>query len=166
MTVWRSMSSTSTDTLADKTATSVDDLCEFLARTHDEKASPLCEFARLFFAQVPRALLAERRMDQLAAVTESAFRFLERSRPSQVNVEVTDPEEDSMAWEATATVIRVEVGDRPFIVDTIRELLAEEKIDILAFLYPVFRVERGADGEILEVGEPTAEGDLEALIHC
>ncbi len=146
-------------------AATVDALCDHLQRTRDDAL--LCEFARLFFAKVPRPLLQERRIEDLAAMTEGAYRFLRRSRPEQVNVEVVNPDEEG--WSAPVTVIRAEVGDRPFIVDTIREYLAAESLAILHYLYPTFHVERDAAGELVAVGAAEEEGvdprTLEALDH-
>ncbi|HET7276396.1 MAG TPA: NAD-glutamate dehydrogenase [Longimicrobiaceae bacterium] len=159
--------STSTDTSAASTISaneaSVDDLCDLLARTQEEDSALLCQFARLFFAKVPRQLLKERQIEELGALTIGAFRFLQESRPELVNVQVQNPEEEG--WEAPVTLIRAEVGDRPFIVDTIREYLSAENIAIQHYIYPVLRVQRDESGRIVEIGEPSG-GNLEALIHC
>jgi glutamate dehydrogenase len=144
--------------------TQVDDLCQHLERTH-AVSDPrlLCEFARLFFAKVPRQLLLERSIDDLAALTVGAFRFLQEARNDEVNVQILNPEEEG--WTAPVTLIRAEVGDRPFIVDTIREYLSAENIAIQHYIYPVLRVERDEDGMLTDVGGAT-HGDMEALVHC
>ena len=59
----------------------VDDLCSRLAALPREDSTALCAFARIFFAKVPPALLAERSADQLAGMTVGAWEFLQRSRP-------------------------------------------------------------------------------------
>lgn len=167
--------------------TSVEDVCSFIQSTQAKDAALLCDFARLFFAKVPRQLLQERDPEMLAAMTLGAFRFLQRSRPEEVNVEVTSPA--SEGWDVPVTVIRAEVGDRPFIVDSIREYLSAENIAIQHYIYPVLRVRRDAQGNLLAVSaprdrhrayavgaepesklaqdQPEAEhATLEALIHC
>jgi glutamate dehydrogenase len=143
-------------------AVTVDELCEHLTRLGRADNALLCEFARTFFAKAPRHLLEERAPDQLAAMTVGAWEFLRRARPDQVNVEVIDPEQEG--WNAGVTVLRAEVGDRPFIVDTIREYLAGQDLPIHQYVYPVVRVRRDAAGEIVEVGGE--EGTLEALTHA
>jgi glutamate dehydrogenase len=96
-------------------------------------------------------------------MTLGAWEFLNRARPDQVNVEVADPRDEG--WKAPVSVIRAEVGDRPFIVDTIREYLTGENVPILQYVYPVLRVERGPDGRVSAVS-PAAGGEhLEALGH-
>ncbi|HEX2080327.1 MAG TPA: NAD-glutamate dehydrogenase [Longimicrobium sp.] len=143
-------------------AVTVDELCAHLTRLGRPDNALLCGFARAFFARSPRHLLEERDADQLAAMTLGAWEFLRRARPDQVNVQVVNPEEEG--WSAAVTVLRAEVGDRPFIVDTIREYLAGEDLPIHQYVYPVLRIRRDAAGEIADVGGD--EGTLEALTHA
>ncbi|HEX8317341.1 NAD-glutamate dehydrogenase [Longimicrobium sp.] len=146
-------------------AVTVDELCEHLSALRRPDGDALCRFARLFFAKVPRQLLEERGTAQLAALTLGAWEFLRGARPDQVNVQVVDPEDEG--WSAPVTVIRAEVGDRPFIVDTVREYLAAEGLHIHQYAYPVIPVRRGPAGEIVAVGDEAGEGaSLEALTHC
>jgi glutamate dehydrogenase len=141
----------------------VDELCDHLARTEKGDTGLLCSFAREFFVKIPRQLAQEREVEEMAALTLGAFRFLCEARPDRVNVQVLNPETEG--WSAPVTLIRAEVGDRPFIVDTIREYLSAENLAIQHYIYPVLGVERGDDGEIIRIGEPD-EGRPEALVHC
>jgi len=143
-------------------AVTVDELCEHLTRLGRGDGALLCEFARAFFAKAPRHLLEERGPQQLAAMTVGAWEFLRRARPDEVNVEVVNPEDEG--WNAGVTVIHAEVGDRPFIIDTIRGYLAEQDLAIHSYVYPVLRVRRDERGEIVGVGGE--EGTLEALTHA
>ncbi|MBD0320118.1 MAG: NAD-glutamate dehydrogenase, partial [Gemmatimonadetes bacterium] len=146
-------------------AATVDDLCNYLRTLPRGDNAVLCDFARLFFAKIPRALAEERSPEELAAMTVGAWEFLLRSRPDQVNVELADPREEG--WPAAVTAIRAEVGDRPFIVDTIREYLNAENIPILNYIYPVLRVDRDEAGRIVSVaGSGGDQRSLEALVHC
>jgi glutamate dehydrogenase len=143
----------------------VDDLCHYLRSLPRGDNAVLCDFARLFFAKIPRSLAEERSPEELAAMTVGAWEFLLRSRPDEVNVELADPREEG--WPAAVTAIRAEVGDRPFIVDTIREYLNAEKIPILHYIYPVLRVDRDGEGRIVSVsGAGGDQRSLEALVHC
>ncbi|MBW3572306.1 MAG: NAD-glutamate dehydrogenase, partial [Gemmatimonadetes bacterium] len=143
-------------------AVTVDELCAHLTGLGRADTSLLCEFARAFFAKSPRHLLEARDADQLAAVTLGAWEFLRRARPDQVNAQVINPEEEG--WSAGVTVVRAEIGDRPFIVDSIREYLAGQDLTIHQYVYPVLRIRRDAAGEIVEIGGQ--EGTLEALTHA
>jgi glutamate dehydrogenase len=143
--------------------TTVDELCSYLERTQEGDTDLLCAFARIFFAKVPRAVLQERPLPDLAAQAAGAFRFVQRARPDEVNVEVLNPEAEG--WSAPVTVVRAHVVDRPFIVDTLREYLTSQAIAIHHFVYPVLTVRRDAAGEVRWIGE-TGEGTLEAIVHC
>ncbi len=143
-------------------ATLVDELCDYLARERRDDVSLLCQFAREFFAKVPRQLVQERSLEELSALTMGAFRFLSDARPDRVNVQAINPEAEG--WSAPVTLIRAEVGDRPFIVDTIREFLSAENLSIHHYIYPVLRVERNEAGEITRIGAE-GEGRAESLVH-
>ena len=147
-------------------AVSVDELCEHLSALGRADQALLCDFARVFFARVPRVLLQERSVEELAAMAVGDWEFLSRARPDEVNVELTHPHAEG--WKAPVTVLRAEVGDRPFIVDSIREYLNGEQIPILHYIYNVIRVERGEDGRIVGIASAGAAsgGSLEALIHA
>jgi glutamate dehydrogenase len=160
-----SISETTTTSPPSHHAATVDELCTFLEKSRGGDARLLCDFARIFFAKVPRAMLTERDVEALAALTVGAFEFLRRSRPDRVNVEVAVPEDEG--WSAPVSILRAEVGDRPFIVDTIREYLSAEGLPIYHYIYPVFRVVRGTNGEIVDLADggtgDEGEGTLEAL---
>jgi glutamate dehydrogenase len=141
----------------------VEELCQYLQDTQQEDSDLLCEFARIFFTKVPPQLLEERSIEQRAALTLGAFRFLQEAGPAEVHVQTIKPSEEG--WAAPVTIIRTLVGDRPFIVDTIREYLAAEKIPIQHYMYPVLRVERDAEGRLTGVGQGN-DGDRYSLVHC
>src|SRR5690606_19980379 len=141
----------------------VEELCDFLFDSADPAAGLLCDFAREFFAKVPKPLLEERSLDQLAALTQGAFRFLRSARVDQVDVEVLNPEEEG--WSAPVTIIRAEVRDRPFIVDTISEYLSGENLPIEHYVYPVLGIVRDESGAIVQVTDPS-KASPRALVHC
>jgi glutamate dehydrogenase len=141
----------------------LDQLCEHLERTATESPELLCDFAREFVGKATRQVAQERSLEDQAAMTVGAFRFVQRSRPDRVNVEVLNPEEEG--WSAPVTVIRTSVGDRPFVVDTIREYLSAEGLVIHRFIHPVLGVERDRAGELVRVGDLDI-GQPEALVHC
>ena len=144
-------------------AVTADELCAIVESQGRADQALVCDFARIFIARAPRALLEERSAAELAAMTLGAWEFLNRARPDHVNVEVADPRDEG--WKAPVSVIRTEVGDRPFIVDTIREYLTGENVPILQYVYPVLRVERGDDGAITSVSAAGGGEHLEALGH-
>jgi len=132
----------------------------------EDRADLLCRFAALFFSKAPPDFLDERSAPVLARMAMSAFDFLARSSPDRVDVEVLNPDVDSEGWYAPVTVVRTNVSERPFIVDTIREYLHSEDLAIEVYIYPVLRVERDDDGEIHDVLPSKGKDERESLVHC
>lgn len=135
-------------------------------RAEPDERQLAVQFARLFLNKAPPEFSEDRFAETLALITLESFRFLQKSLPDRVNVEVTHPDLDSEGWHAPVTVIRTNVSERPFIVDTIREYLHSREIEIARFIYPVMHVERDADGRITELGPASEGGPLESLIYC
>jgi len=143
----------------------VDEICEHLESTATaEDTELLCDFARRFFNKIPRAMFQERDVAQLAAMAAGTFAFFRTALRDNANVRVANPEEEG--WSAPVTVIRATVGDRPFVVDTIREYLAGENAVIEHFIHPVVGVKRTDEGRLTAVGEPGEGEHNEALVYC
>jgi glutamate dehydrogenase len=143
----------------------IEKLCaELRARLPEaESDERICDFAARFYRKAPKQLLEERDADSLAALTHAAFRFLDEAGGDGASVQVRNPEEEG--WRAPVTILRATIGDRPFIVDTIREFLSAENLPIQHYIYPVLAIERGPDGGVVRVGAPDG-GRKEALVHC
>lgn len=133
----------------------------------EEDGELAVRFTEVFLTRAPRDFLNERAPETMARLAVGAFRFLARSGSEPVRVEVFNPTEDgSEGWVAPVTVIRTNVSERSFIVDTLREYVHGRGLSILHSIYPVLHVERDGDGTLLQVG-PSREGSRrESLIHC
>lgn len=140
-----------------------------LVRSHAEPAAAdrAVRFTEIFLTRAPRNFLAERPPETQARIALGAFRFLARAGTEPVRVEVFNPSEDGPeGWSGPVTVIRTNVSERSFIVDTLREYVHGRGLSILHSVYPVLHVERDADGALVDVG-PSREGSRrESLIHC
>ena len=145
----------------------VDAVCRQIERRlPPHEAYAATDFASLFFSRAPAEYLQERSPDALAHVAAGAFAFLQKSRPDRVDVQVFNPDVDNEGWYAPVTVIRTNVGERPFIVDTIREYLHSQDIAIEHYIYPVLGIVRKADGTLLQIGPPQEAEQRESLVHC
>jgi glutamate dehydrogenase len=129
------------------------------------EADRVVGFAEAFFAKAPPDFLQERSVDALAHLVLGAFRFLQRSRPERVDVQVLNPSVENEGWTAPVTVVRSNISDRPFIVDTIREYLHAEQLAIEYMIYPAPFVRRDAKGEIVEVRLAETGEPKESLTH-
>ena len=144
---------------------------DVIRRLLAERAEPadaqlLLDFAGIFLGRVPEDLLRERTAEDLAALTRGALDFLKGSRPYRVDVAVVNPERETQGWEAPVTVIRTNVSERPFIIDSIREYLNSQGLLIERMVYPMLDVERDAEGRVVAVRPPSDGGTKESLVHC
>ena len=62
-----------------------------------------------------------------------------------------DPTLEDEGWSAPVTVVRANLSDRPFIVDTLREYLHSQELAIEYLIYPAPYVDRDENGRIREV---------------
>ena len=135
-------------------------------RTDGPRGDLIASFAAVFYSTAHSDLLHDRSADELARSAIGAFEFLEASRPDRVNVEVFNPDVDTEGWYAPVTVIRTDLSERPFIVDTIREYLHANGLLLDHYVYPVLHVDRDKDGQLLQV-LPSSEGEQrESIVHC
>lgn len=141
----------------------IDRLCELLPRSGRGDEDLLCDFARVFLGRVSRPLLADRSLEELSALVTATFRFVERADPERVNVEVVNSDDEG--WSTPVTLIRAELRDRPFIVDTIREYLKSENLPVEHYVYRVLGVRRDEGGKIAAITDP-ASADARSLVHC
>ena len=96
-------------------------------------------------------------------MAESTFAFVASTRDARVDVQVENPEE---SWGADVTVLRTNVSERPFIIDSIREYLGLRGHVIERMVYPILDVERGSDGALVGVRAPSDGGAKESIVHC
>ena len=148
-------------------SSTVDAVCRQLERqVPPEEAEVVIAFAEIFLLRAPREFLQERSSDALARMVLGAWRFLQRGRSDRIDVEVFNPDVDNEGWFAPVTVLRTNISERPFIVDSLREFLHTQDLSIEHLIYPVIHVERGDDGQITGV-RPSKDGETkESLVHC
>ena len=58
------------------------------------------------------------------------------------------------------------MSGRPFIVDSLREVLHDEDLSIEDLIYPVMHVERNGNGDIVSLRASTDGESKESLVHC
>jgi glutamate dehydrogenase len=135
-------------------------------RVSPAESELVTQFTRLFYSKAPAEFFVDRSTAVLSALTLSAFRHLQRSRPGRVEVTIRAAEADAEPWSAPVTVIRTNVTERPFIVDSLREYLHVQQVAVERFLHPVLRVVRNDAGEVVELGAASAGDPRESIVHC
>lgn len=152
-------------TVADPTV--ADKVLRTLRGTVEDDCYRLLEkFVPYFLGKATAELLEERAAEDLGRMCLDSLDFLDRSRPDRVDVEVVNPDQDGAAWSAPVTIVRTNVSERPFIVDTIREYLSSRDHQIAHFVYPLMTVERDEDGHITDLQEPTERTRTESMVYA
>ncbi len=136
------------------------------AEVDEDRFRLLEKFVPSFLGKAPTDLIEERGTDHLAHMCLNSFRFLDRSRPDRVDVEVTNPRQEDAGWYAPVTVVRTNVSERPFIVDTIREFLHSAERRIAHIVYPLMMVDRDGDGTIVDLHEPGERHRTESMVYA
>lgn len=131
-----------------------------------EEVPQALRLAELFFSKAPRDYLTHRSSDAQARVLAGVYRFLAQPHGDLPKVQVLVPDVDNEGWHGPVTVIRTNVSERPFVVDSIREFLASKDLVIENMVYPVLAVERDEEGRILALGPSEGAGIRESLVHC
>ena len=114
---------------------------------------------RLFRRDLSR-VLARRTLEETAADAAALYKLLDHAKGDPIAVRVAWDEEDPSRG-SIQTVSR----DRPFIVDTIREYLHSQAIDIEYIVHPVVVVHRTAKGRLLEFRDRPAEGPRYSVVQ-
>jgi len=100
----------------------VDAVCRQLPHfAEGAEADALVSFAEIFFSKAPPSFMKGRSPDTLAHLVKGTLDFLKETEAGRVDVQVVNPDVDNEGWYAPVTVIRTNVGERPFVVDSLRE---------------------------------------------
>jgi len=127
---------------------------------------PLVEsFIRQLFDKAGADVLDTGTVPELAAVAVSGCRFLLDRNQQEPRIRVFDPDLTNHGWEASCTVVESVMRDRPFIIDSLRDLLRESGCGIRRLLHPVLAVERDPRGTVLAIHAAGALGRKESFVH-
>ena len=143
-----------------------DVLAHLRGEVDDDRYRLLEKFVPFFLGKAPVELLDERSAAHLAKMCHNSFRFLNRSRPDRVDVEVLNPKKSATGWHAPVTIVRTNVSERPFIVDTIREFLHSRERGITHLVYPLLTVERDEAGRITDLLPPGSRSRTESMVYA
>lgn len=90
------------------------------------------EFVRQFYATAALEDLQSRSVDDLYAAAANFITLLHQRAPGEIKTRIYNPDFELHGWQSTHTIIEVLCDDMPFLVDTIRLVLA--RMHIASFL--------------------------------
>ncbi len=127
------------------------------------EAERMLAFAHGLFARGGERYAAELPEEDGLALVASAFRFFSVAT-SPVRCRLRTPSFAIDGWDSPYTIFESHLGDRPFIVDTIRECLHERGITVRHLLHPIYFVDRDDSGALVRMR--SLEGRKESFVHC
>ena len=123
-------------------------------------------FAEIFLSKATESFLQNRSPDALAHTTLGAWRFLQSADSTAIDVQIFNPDADNEGWHAPVTVLRTNISERPFVIDSLREFVHSQGLSIESMVYPVLHLVRNKEGRVIDI-KPSEEGESrESLVHC
>lgn len=89
--------------------------------------------------------------EALYAMAVDGLKFLRSAGNDELTVQVYNPTFEADGWASPYTVVRLVMGDRPFIVDTVQSELGRQQLELTYQLHPIIDVRRAADGQLLDL---------------
>ena len=119
-----------------------------------------------YYAQVDPEDLNERELTDLYGAALSHWQFLRRRQKGQARVRIYNPTLNEHGWQSSHTVIEIVNDDMPFLVDSVSMEVNRQGLTLHLIIHPVIRVNRDAEGNLLEVSAATGSAaQLESYIH-
>jgi glutamate dehydrogenase len=134
----------------------------------DDRAAQAEEFARQYFAWIPREDLDGRSPIDLYGAAMSHFGFAYQRSPGEAKVRVYNPQFEEHGWQSTHTALEVVTDDMPFLVDSTRMEVNTRGYSIHLMLHPIMKVRRDDEGRLLEILPADADDEdavSESVIH-
>ena len=131
----------------------------------------IAALAAALFSKDGEAYASELGDDGAAALVVRVFPFL-AAEGSVPRVRIFTPRTEADGWPSEATVLETVMPDRPFIVDTIREYLRAQAIEVQHLLHPLLTTVRetaaepGWQGRLQSLRPPDDGGGRESLVHA
>jgi glutamate dehydrogenase len=126
----------------------------FDQRGPTERLDQLSALAELVFAGAAPEFLNQFTAPQLAALVRGVLDLLDRRGSRDHLVRVYDPEPDLHGWSSPHSAIEIALGDRPFIIDSVRLFLKRQGIGLHHLLHPILGIERDSEGVVTRIFPP------------
>src|SRR5215213_6704133 len=134
-----------------------------------EDQAPLVEeLARQYYGWVDAEDLEDRSPIDAYGAAVSHWSFAERREPGEWKIRIYNPHFEEHGWQSTHTVIEMVNDDMPFLVDSTRMEINRQGYAIHMILHPVMKVRRDAEGRLIDILPPDADGEdiiSESVIH-
>jgi glutamate dehydrogenase len=130
----------------------LDDVCALVtARVDADNAAQVERFVRQYYAGIATSDLAERSVDDLYGSALAHWRYAAERKAGETSLHIYNPQVDEHGWQSTHTVVELVLDDMPFLVDSVRMAVNRFASTIHLVVHPVLRVQRDAEGRLVDV---------------
>ncbi len=134
-------------------AASLADLQTYISeQVSGEEAAFVRGFSEVLFDKAYPEFLERFQPDGLLAVTMGALKWIEQGPPEQIKVRVYKPEAAQHGWTWPGSAMEIHLGDRPFLVDSVRAEIRRHGYEVAHNLHPILQIHRDADSKIVRAG--------------
>ncbi len=106
-------------------------------------------FVQKFYSYLPVDYMEPDKTDFFTSIAEDAFAFCQARGEAKTKVEFLKHASEKYG----GSVLQISTQDQPFIVDSIKTLLAKFGVNIKIFLHPVICLKRSKNGDLIDVSE-------------
>src|SRR5918997_3426098 len=134
----------------------------------EDQAPQAEEFARQYYGWIDAEDLQDRSPIDVYGTAVSHWSFVGQRRPGEGKIRVYNPQFEEHGWQSTHTVVEMVNDDMPFLVDSTRMEINRQGYAIHMILHPVIKVRRDAEGRLIDILPPDADGEdiiSESVIH-
>ncbi|MBI2944012.1 MAG: NAD-glutamate dehydrogenase [Candidatus Wallbacteria bacterium] len=122
-------------------------------------------FVELYFPAIPKRYRSFLEGDDLTDFLLARWQFFKPRVEGSCNVRVYSPSSAQEAWNLNVSVLEARLEDRPFIVDSLKELLRTRGLEVLLTVHPVLAVDRDETGRLRSLASGRASGRREAYVY-
>lgn len=130
--------------------------------------------AELIVPRLPVDIRSSRSAKNWAAMLRGQVNFLAQRTKSQTSLRLFNPNQDEDGWESKHTILQINMVDRPFLVDSVSLMIAEQGLAVHLIAHPLLQAVRDPGGHLMSLSrarpgvskDPKAEGGVqESFMH-
>ncbi len=122
-------------------------LIDATCKDNDDKL--LKQFVDRFFSYLPFDYLSKNKDDIFIKLAKDAYNFFSHRKGSERKIEITNSEDNGKSFIA----IKILTTDKPFIIDSLKAMLARIGQNVKFLFHPVIKTKRNNNGNLISIGE-------------
>ena len=143
------------------------DLIDEAARIPEKSGKVPAGFVSALFSRASHEDLAAYQPEDLAALAQASFEFLQTRRDAGAKIKLSNPAPAGKKPLERITVIEIANDDMPFLLDSVMGEITAHNLNVQLVAHPIFSVTRDGDGKLTAWKPSTGKSDArrESFIH-